>query len=72
MLWSLLAVVVVLASIGLVAVLVLRLWRQVKEFTAVVSAAGDRLTSATDALEAAQSTDPRSAPAPAHGPPSRS
>ena len=65
MLWTLLAVVVVLAALAVVGVLGLGLWRQVKALLAVVTTAGDTLTAAADALDTAQAGHPVSAQSPA-------
>ena len=67
--WILLDVAIALAALAVLAVLVLGLWRRVKALTAVVSAAGETIGSATDALEVAQSAGPRAGPPPAHRPP---
>ena len=61
--WILLDLAIALAALAVLAVLVLRLWRRVKALSAVVTAAGDRLAQATDALEAAQSAGPPGAAA---------
>ena len=66
MLWFLLALALALVTLAVLAVLVLGLWRRVKALTAVVTAAGETIGSATDALEAAQSAGPLGGPAPAH------
>ena len=63
MLWTLLAVVLVLAALAVVGVLGLGLWRQVKGLVAVVTTAGDTLTAAADALDAAQAGHPGGTPA---------
>ena len=64
--WILLDLAIALAALALLAVLVLRLWRRVKALSGVVTAAGQRLGQATDALEAAQSGRPTAGSAPQH------
>ena len=53
MLWTLLGVAVALAALAVVVVLGLALWRQVKTLMAVVTAAGETIAAAGDALAAA-------------------
>jgi type II secretory pathway pseudopilin PulG len=57
-LWILLDLAIVLGAMGVLAALVLGLWRRVKALTAAVTAAGTSITTATDALEAAQAAGP--------------
>ena len=63
MLWTLLAVVIVLAALAVVAVLGLGLWRRVKGLLAVVTTAAGAITAAADALDAAQAGHPGGTPA---------
>jgi hypothetical protein len=53
--WILLDLAIALSALGLLAVMVLGLWRRVKALSATVSAAGETVAQATDALAAAQS-----------------
>ena len=58
MLWVLLDVAIgLMAVVGLVVAL-LSLWRRVKAFTRAAGAAGDAVGTASDALAAAQATQP--------------
>ena len=59
MLWILLDVAIAAAALVVLAVLVLGLWRKVKALSSTVSAASERLTEATDRLEAAQLAGPQ-------------
>ena len=54
--WILLDLAIALAALAVLSVLVLRLWRRVKALSAVVTAAGDTLAQASDALAAAQAS----------------
>ncbi len=72
MLWILLDVAIALAALAVLAVLVLGLWRQVKDLMSVVTAAGETITSATDALTAASADGLPGGPAAEHSrPPGR-
>lgn len=56
MLWILLDVAIALVAIALLLMVLLRLWRQVKAFGRAAAAAGERVTTASAGLEAAQAT----------------
>jgi hypothetical protein len=49
--WILVGIALALAGFAALALLGLRLWRQVREFGRVVAAAGDRLAAASDELQ---------------------
>lgn len=54
MLWILLDAAIALAAIGMLLMVALRLWRQLKAFGRTAAAAGDRVGAASAGLEAAQ------------------
>lgn len=58
MTWILIDLAIALLALGLLAVLVLRLWKRVKALSKAVTAAGDAVTQASDALAAAQGEGP--------------
>ena len=60
MTWILIDLAIALAALAVLAVLLLRLWKRVKALSRTVSAAGETIASATEALEAAQSAGPLS------------
>jgi hypothetical protein len=53
LLWVLLAVAVGLAGLGVLALLTLRLWRQVRALGRQIAAAGERLAAAGNAVQSA-------------------
>jgi len=61
--WILVDVVLALLALGVLAVLLLGLWRKVKALSRTVSAAGERIGRATDGLAVAQGAGPLGAPA---------
>ena len=67
--WILLDLAIALVALAVLAVLVLRLWRAVKGLSSAVSAAGQTLATATDALAAAQAEGPLGGAAAGHGAP---
>ena len=58
MTWILIDLAIALAALAVLAVLVLGLWRRVKALSRTVSAAGETMARATEALDAAQSAGP--------------
>jgi hypothetical protein len=48
--WIVVGIVLALGGFAVLALLGLRLWRQVREFGRIVSAAGERLAAASDEL----------------------
>lgn len=59
MLWLVLVLPLVLLGVGVLALVVLRLWRQVKALGATVRACGDRLAAAGAELDALNRERPR-------------
>jgi hypothetical protein len=67
--WILLDLAIAVAALAVLTVLVLGLWRRVKALSSAVTTAGDTLTRATDALEAAQAAGPLGGAARTYGGP---
>jgi hypothetical protein len=66
--WILLDLAIAFAALGLLAVLVLSLYRKVKALSRAVGTAGETVAVASDALAAAQSAGPLGAPRAAGAP----
>jgi len=62
--WILLDLAIALVALAVLAMLVLGLWRRVKALSSAVTAAGETIGEATDALAAAQSSGPLGRPGP--------
>lgn len=62
MTWILIDLAIALLALAVLAVLVLGLWRRVKALASAVTAAGETVGRATDALAEAQAAGPLSAP----------
>ena len=58
MTWILIDLAIALVALAVLAVLLLGLWKRVKALSRVVGSAGERLATATEALEAAQAAGP--------------